>query len=163
MPIDISQAAQLWAANAPSAQASQKYQMKTAGKGNYQKSQSLAAEPTFQAAMQRVIGSGSRAAGVQRQDPSKYERNIAAKGVQNRIQGIQAAGPGAWQAGFSPFAGIIDSTTAGYGPKSADAAENVTRRVLPLAVALQNAKRGGAGAGITTAPTAGAYMGGAGY
>ena len=43
---------------------------------------------------------------------------------------------------FSPYASTIDTTVAGLPPRTQDAASNVTNRVLPLAVNLQNQKRG---------------------
>lgn len=145
MAIDVAAGGQMWHAGASSAYASQKYQAKTAGKGNLQKERSLAAEPTYQAKMQEALSSGARARAVSNQDPGKYERGITTKGVQNRIAGIQAAGPTAWANGFQPYAPVIDSIRSGFGPKSADVMQNVTQRVGAIAQGLHNAKKGGAG------------------
>jgi hypothetical protein len=158
--IDVNQGGSMWIQNAASNQASQKYQMKTQGKGNYQKERSLAAEQSYAQGVMRAAQTGARARAVQNQDPTKYERNIAAKGVANRIQGIQAAGAGSWIAGYGPYAPVVDSIRAGFGPKSPDAAENVTRRVLPLAVGLQNAKRGGGGGSTYMGATGGRAIAG---
>jgi len=152
MAIDVSSAGQMWLQGAGSSLASQKYQQKTAGKGALQKERSMAAEPTYQAKMQEVLSTGARARGVSNQDPSKYEQGIATKGVQNRVAGIQAAGASRWVSGFSPYAPVIDSVRSGFGAKSADVMQNVTQRTGAIAVALHNAKRGGAGGygGTTT-------------
>ena len=145
MAIDVNQGASMWAQGAGSQLASQKYQQKTANKGNLQKERSLAAEPTYAARVTEAVQSGARAAAVSRQDPTKYERAIASKGVQNRVAGINAAGPQAWANGFSPFAPVIDNVRAGFGPKSSDVLQNVTQRTGAIAVALRNAKKGGVG------------------
>jgi len=150
----MNSAAQMWQMGAASQLASQKYQMKTAGKGGLQKQNSLAAEPTYQARMQRVIQTGARARGVQSQDPSAYERGIQTKGIQNRVAGIQAVGAAGWAAGFQPYAPVIDSVRAGFGPKSDDVLQNVVNRTGRLAQALRQAKEGGVrGGGVTAVGT----------
>ncbi len=145
MAIDVNQGATMWAQGAGSQLASQKYQQKTQGKGSLQKERSLAAESTYAARVTEAVQSGARANAVSRQDPQKYEKNIVSKGIQNRIAGINAAGPQAWANGFSPYAPVIDNVRAGFGPKSSDVMANVTQRTGAIAVALRNAKKGGVG------------------
>lgn len=141
----------MWQMGASSQLASQKYQMKTAGKGGLQKQNSLAAEPTYQARMQRVIQTGARARGVQSQDPSAYERGIQSKGIQNRVNGIQAVGAQGWANGFAPYAPVIDSIRSGFGPKTDDVLANVVNRTGRLAQGLRQAKEGGARGGSVSA------------
>ena len=152
MAIDVNQSGQLWLQGAGSSIASQKYQAKTAGKGALQKERSLAAEPTYAAKVTEAVSTGARARAVAAQDPSKYEQGIQTKGIQNRIAGIQAAGATRWISGFQPYAPVIDSVRSGFGAKSADVMQNVTQRTGAIAVALHNAKKGGAGGytGTTT-------------
>ena len=162
MPIDLGQAAADWFAAATDPKASDKYVRNTRGKGAYQKERSLAAEDSYKAAMEQVLSQGLRAKGVQAQDPDKYERNIAAKGVANRDAGIRAAGQAAWQAGFAPYAAEIDRIVAGFGAKHPKGdPRNVDERVKPIATGLHALKVSGKGA-VPVYHTGG-YVGQTGY
>ena len=147
MPINVQNAAQNWVQGASSQLASQKYAQNTAGKGQLQKERSAQAEQSYAEGVQAAVQNGTRLKAVQAQDPSKYERMIQGKGIQNRAAGIQAAGANGWATGFAPYAPIIDQVVAGLPARTPDGVQNVMNRTVPLVQALQNAKRGGAGGG----------------
>jgi hypothetical protein len=150
MPINVQQASQNWVQGASSQLANQKYAQNTSGKGQLQKERSAQAENSYAAGVQAAVQNGTRLRAVQAQDPSKYERMIQAKGIQNRAAGVQAVGANGWAAGFSPYAPIIDQVVAGLPAKTPDGVQNVMNRTVPLVQALQNAKRGGANTGAVS-------------
>jgi hypothetical protein len=103
---------------------------------------SEAAESSYQAAMAQVLANRQRQKGL---------ANISDLDIK---AGVQAVGAGGYSTGATakaakmakrskPYVDEAVRITNSLPPRTADAASNVTSRVIPIAVGLQNKKRGG--------------------
>jgi len=104
---------------------------------------SEAAESSYQAAMNVVLANRQRQKGLAGISDSDIKAGVQAVGASGYSQGATAkAAKMAKKA--KPFVDEAVRIANALPPRTADAASNVTARVIPIAVGLQNKKRGGA-------------------
>ena len=104
------------------------------------KEASLAGDERYKSGIQNAISLDLRRKGVDKMDPSKWQNNTVTKGTQRWAPGVNAA-EADYRKGLGPVLGVIEGVT--LPERTNDAAANVSARVTPIAVALQNAKREG--------------------
>lgn len=109
--------------------------------GIAEKAKSDAAETAYAAGVQSAVSNKTRQKKLANVTDADIKGPVERGGSGLYSAPAQAKAPKAAR-GFAPYAPTIDSVTAGLPPRTADAAANVAARVTPLAVALQNQKRG---------------------
>ena len=85
------------------------YQKGVQGAGAHWQTQAAAANDTYVAGVTAAANAGRYRNGVANKG-SKYESNAAGKGAARYPQGVAQSGP-SWQAGFSPYASVLQSLT----------------------------------------------------
>ena len=100
----------------------------------------IAGEDNYGAGVTRAVSEKSRAKGIAKVSDADWKKAALDKGAQRIVAGMQAAEP-KFASKMANVLNVIESTQ--IAPRGPDAASNVTGRVLPLAQALQDAKRSG--------------------
>lgn len=99
----------------------------------------VAAADVHKAATTQALNEGRFAKGVAKAGDAKWQRNAAGKGADRFGPGAQAALPD-YEAGFAPYAGVIESTP--LPPRGPKGDPRNIQRVAALAAALHKKKTG---------------------
>lgn len=100
----------------------------------------IMAEDNYAAGVQRAVSTGARVKGLQKISDADWQAAALAKGAPRIAQGMTEA-KAKFGSGMGKVLAIIEGVT--IAEKTQDVAANVTNRVLPIAMALRNAKEQG--------------------
>ncbi len=100
----------------------------------------IAAEPLYAERMQAAIANQSRAKGLAKTSTEEWKRKALSKGAA-RISAGMTESKDKFKSGIGKVLAVIEGVQ--IAPKTADVAANVMGRVVPIAVALRNAKEDG--------------------
>lgn len=151
VPIDLGTAAQKYTQNTPASANVWQQRASAAAQLWEQNAKSPQTEQYWAQRVTEAAQNQARLRGLQNVSAADFSAGIQ-MGVQN-FQAKTAQASGKWQQRFAPYANVINSVVGSLPAKTTDVATNVANRVTPIAVALRQAKLGGAM--TRTVPTGG--------
>lgn len=104
------------------------------------KATSDAAQAAYVAGVTDPVSQKLRLVKLKKLSDADLDRAMDSKGRVAYPAGIEAGKP-KWSTEFTPYASEIDRLVPALPPRTRDAASNVTARVTPIAVGLQNKKK----------------------
>ena len=146
VPIDLGSAANKYATVTPASAGTWQNRAQAAAQVWEANAKSPQTEQYWAQRVMEAAQSQARLRGLQNVSAADY-----AQGVANSAQIFSqktAAASGKWQNKFAPYAQIINTIVPSLPAKTTDVATNVQNRVVPIAVALRQAKLGGAISGV---------------
>ena len=100
----------------------------------------IAAEGLYATQVQKAIANQSRVKGLQKTSTAEWKAKAAGKGAARIATGM-AESKDKFARGMGAVLAVIESTD--IAEKTGDVVQNITNRVVPIAVALRNAKEAG--------------------
>ena len=100
----------------------------------------IAAEALYASQVQKAVANGSRVKGLQKTSTAEWKVKAAGKGAARIATGM-AESKDKFARGMGAVLSVIESTD--IADKTGDVVQNITNRVVPIAVALRNAKEQG--------------------